>query len=174
MRYAAPFAVLMACTLCLFMSPSLSHANEPAKVGVGDLVWLSGCWLAEKENEFAETTWSTPREGAMTGMFRWMRDGKLIVYEFLVVRETDDGLELRMRHFNDDPTGWETKDSPMEYSVPALEDGRVVFVQKSDPGENRVRIEYTRDGDVLNARVTLSEGEQVKNDFTLRFERRAA
>src|SRR5436309_15131424 len=66
----------------------------------GDTAWLAGRWSqAEGKGCLYEEHWSVPAGGAMMGMFRMLLDGKPVVYEWLLLEETADGVWLRQRHY---------------------------------------------------------------------------
>lgn len=54
-----------------------------------DLDWLAGRWCGENEGVFNEETWMPPRGGALVGMHRDTRDGKLAGIEFLSIVQRD-------------------------------------------------------------------------------------
>jgi hypothetical protein len=74
-----------------------------------DMAWFVGSWTGSGLGGVTDEIWSPPAAGAMMGMFRLVRDGKLVFYEFLTLVEQDGSLLLKLKHFNADLTGWEEK-----------------------------------------------------------------
>ncbi|MEL7001301.1 MAG: DUF6265 family protein [Bacteroidota bacterium] len=136
-------------------SPEIDVDN-PQPFDINDYTWLAGHWIGEGFGGLSEEMWSMPEEGTMMGMFRQVNDDKVVFYEFLLLDK--DGLKLK--HFQPDLTGWETKDKyvtfPMiEYSKTKIALKGLVYELKS---ENEMEI-----------RLRLKEGDEVRTEvFTLR------
>jgi len=144
---------------------------EKSPLTLDDLAWMTGTWAMEQDNEHAEVTWSSAVDGAMIGMFRWTRNGKLIVYEFLAVREFEGELQLLMRHLNDDFTVWE-KNNALKYRVTASGDQRVAFFKDATADNaSTVRLEYVRKDQVMDANVEITTGDAV-DKFTITYTRK--
>jgi len=74
-----------------------------------DMAWFAGKWTGSGLGGTCEETWSAPEAGAMMGMFRFVKDGRVVFYEFLTLVEHEGSLLLKLKHFNPDLTGWEEK-----------------------------------------------------------------
>ena len=83
-------------------------APRPA-VRVADLSWLAGRWGGEGLGGSIDEVWSEPAGGSMVGYFRLVRDGKPVFYELLTLLESENSVEMRLKHANPDMTGWEEK-----------------------------------------------------------------
>lgn len=94
---------------------------------IEDVTWLQGRWEANALGGTAEEHWSDPKAGAMMGMFRAEREGKISFYEFLVIREMEDSLVLQIKHFNRDLTGWEERDETVDFPLVRLENRTAWF-----------------------------------------------
>ena len=90
-------------------------SNAVAAPSVDDLAWLSGRWTGEGFGGTIEETWNPPSGGAMIGTFRLVKDGKPVFYEFLTIAPSERGLEMRLKHFNPDMTGWEEKEKFIDF-----------------------------------------------------------
>jgi len=134
--------------------------------GLEDIAWLSGTWRsADIDGQpVNEETWSTPAASAMMGMFRMHTGDRLIVYEFLLIEEDDDGIFMRFHHFGRNLKIHEEK--PLRLRLTPGSKDELVF-------ENTVNAEpksitYTRDGRSLTVAVkTMRDGTETK--FTLHF-----
>jgi hypothetical protein len=88
----------------------LSQGVPGDKAVIADVAWLVGRWKGTGLGGTVEQVWSPPQHGQMMGMFSYVKDGKIVFYEFLTLAEVDGTLALRVKHFNPDMTGWEEKD----------------------------------------------------------------
>lgn len=124
-----------------------SH-EDSATFNIDDYTWLAGHWVGDGFGGISEEVWALPADGTMMGMYRHVKDGKLVFYEFLLLDK--DGL--RLKHFHSDLKGWETKDEfvsfPMvEYSASKLVLKGLTFEKKSDT-EMEIRLRLRRGGKV--------------------------
>jgi hypothetical protein len=74
--------------LALILAAQL--AGPPATID--QMAWLKGCWVQTRPNGVVEEQWMAPSGGAMLGMGRTVRDGKLREYEFTRIVEIDGSL----------------------------------------------------------------------------------
>jgi len=51
------------------------------------------------------------------GSFRWTRGDKVIVYEFLLIEQSAEGIVMHLRHFRPGSIGWEEKDAPLTFAL---------------------------------------------------------
>lgn len=124
-----------------------SH-EDSATFNIDDYTWLAGHWIGDGFGGISEEVWALPADETMMGMYRHVKDGKLVFYEFLLLDK--DGL--RLKHFHSDLKGWETKDEfvtfPMvEYSASKLVLKGLTFEKKSDT-EMEIRLRLRRGGKV--------------------------
>jgi hypothetical protein len=76
---------------------------------LADVAWLEGEWRGKALGGEVEETWGPPKAGAMLCMFRLVKDGKPVFYELVAIVEVDGSLEVRVKHFHPDLTGWEER-----------------------------------------------------------------
>ena len=79
------------------------------------LSWLVGHWIGDGFGGISEEVWASPEDGAMMGMYRHIKDGKVNFYEFMNIVEIEGKVELRIKHFTVDFKGWEEKDDYMTF-----------------------------------------------------------
>jgi len=87
----------------LAAAQSGAPADSPGEVAatLEDFAWLAGHWRGKlKSGPVAEISYSEPAGGLMMGMFRLMDGERILVLEYLTLRETPEGLEMRVRHFD--------------------------------------------------------------------------
>jgi hypothetical protein len=92
-----------------------------------DMSWFVGRWTGTGLGGLCEETWSEPASGAMMGMFRFLKDGKVVFYEFLTLVEHEGSLLLKLKHFNPDLTGWEEKADFMKFRLLKMEPDAAYF-----------------------------------------------
>ena len=84
---------------------------------ISDLAWLAGRWEGEGLGGTMDEVWSEPAGGAMVGYFRLVRDGKAVFYEILTLLESENSVEMRLKHVNPDMTGWEEKNGYVTFRL---------------------------------------------------------
>jgi hypothetical protein len=87
---------------------------------IDDVAWIAGHWTGEAFGGLAEEIWSPPLGQAMMCMYRMVKDGAVVFYEFLVIVEEGDSLVLKLKHFDASLKGWEEKDVSLEFPLVAL------------------------------------------------------
>lgn len=99
---------------------TLDVASPAAQLA--DLEWLVGEWVGQGIGGEATEAWSSPAGAQMVGHFRQTRaDGSIWFYELMTVKQTGASLELRLKHFNADLTGWEEKAQVVSFKLLAVE-----------------------------------------------------
>lgn len=97
------------------------------KASVQDMAWFAGSWDGDGLGGVTEEHWSEPAGGAMMGMFRLLKDGKPVFYEFLTLVEHEGSLLLKLKHFNPDMTGWEEKADSIRFRLLRAAPGEMAF-----------------------------------------------
>lgn len=90
----------------------MAQATSPAplRATLDDLARLAGSWYGHVGEDLIDEHWSAPAGGVMIGIFRWLKQGRLYMYEFLAIDpEASGGLVLRLKHFHDGLVAWEGK-----------------------------------------------------------------
>lgn len=100
--------------------------NMPAAT-IDDMAWIAGHFQGEALGGSFEEVWAPPFGGAMMGMFKVFRDGAVVFYELLTIVEESNSLNLRLRHFNADLTGWEEKDESQSFPLVELTQNAAFF-----------------------------------------------
>lgn len=65
-------------------------AQTPART-VEALAWMEGAWSGDKDGVAMEEVWTAPRGGALLGLHRDVKGGRLLSWEFLRIQATDAG-----------------------------------------------------------------------------------
>lgn len=149
----------------------LAAPPEPLKpagvagVRIDDLSWIAGHWAGMAEGGPIEEIWLPPAAGAMVGMFRWTKEGKVIVYELLALERSAEGPVLVLRHFAPGLKGYEEKDGALLFPLTASGPREATF-SATDPSKPTKLVFHRIDERKL--RVTLwrlREGKPSTEEF---------
>jgi hypothetical protein len=69
----------------------LSAAQAQPPVGVERLAWLEGRWEGESDGVSMEEQWTSLRGGALLGLHRDVKAGRMVSFEFLRIEATPEG-----------------------------------------------------------------------------------
>lgn len=102
--------------------------NEPSPpANIADLAWLVGHWRGTGLGGTVEELWSPAAGGAMLGLFRLLNENKPEFYEFCVIDTHEGSLRYRVKHFDPQLQGWESKDKSVDFALVGLEPGAAYF-----------------------------------------------
>ena len=140
---------------------ALDVADNQPEATIGDVYWLAGSWLGEGFGGTVEEVWSTPRAGGMMGMFQMIGDEGVIFYEMCQIVEENGSLVLKLKHFNSDLTGWETREETVDFPLVKIE-GKTAWFSG---------LTYQREGDILKVWVALEQKDGSIDEGALTFRR---
>ncbi len=129
----------------LLLAPALA-AQAPT---LPALAWLEGTWAAEAGGLRQEETWSALSHGNIQGMYRELKDGRVLLMELMSFSQEADGPWLTMRHFG--PGLKPREETPLRWRVTSAGPGRARFV--TEPGG--ATLDYVRDGDEMRVRLEI-------------------
>ena len=127
-----------------------------------DAGWLAGSWTGTAFGQTFEEVWNPPSAGSMIGLFKLYGEDGVSFYELLELRVEDGSLSLKVKHFNADFTGWETKEDFVDFRLVKIEDDALHFGGLSF---------YKRGNDSIDGYIVMREGEDVV-EHHLRYVRR--
>jgi hypothetical protein len=137
-------AVIAAAVLSGF-APAPSGGTAPAgPEAVASLDWLAGSWAGESGGLAMEEHWTAPSGGALLGMHRDVKNGRMVSFEFLRIDASGEAV-----------TYWASPRSaaPTPFRLQELGPGRrVVFENPEHDFPQRI-IYWRADDDALHARV---------------------
>lgn len=120
-----------------------------------DASWLVGSWSGPAFGSMAEEVWNPPSAGSMVGMFKVYKDDTVIFYELLILVEEEGSLALKVKHFNEDFTAWETKEDYVNFRLVSAEENALHFTGLSF---------YRINDDLLHVFIALnSNGETTEH-----------
>jgi len=117
------------------------HADPMA---VSRLAWMSGTWGGPSGRVMMEEIWSTPDGGAMVGMHKDTRDGRLVSYEFFRIVPDSAGRVVYLTSPDGAP--------PTPFVAIELSDSRVVFENRAHDFPQRI-LYWRTHPDTLHARI---------------------
>ncbi len=136
-----------------------------APAPLSELAWIVGDWHGEKGGSVIEEQWSAAGGGTMMGMFRWLADGKVRLYEFLVIEAGETSPVMRLKHFSPGLVGWEEKDASLEFHLESRSEKRAVFAMDPKIEDTRLVYEATEDDGLRVSLVKKKDGEESVTTF---------
>ena len=121
--------------IALFICSLPITGGAPARIE--QLAWLQGCWTLSSGGRTVEEQWMAPRGGVMLGTGRTVKDGKLVEYEFVVIREREGALVYEAH-----PSGQPSA----EFVSIQVGDSEVVFENKAHDFPQRIGYRRTTAG----------------------------
>jgi hypothetical protein len=145
-----------------------ANTTNPAAASatIDSLAWMAGSWYGTVNDDPVDEHWSTPAGGVMMGMFRWLKNGRIYLYELLAIEPDAQGLVLRLKHFDRGLNGWEEKGMAVAYPLVNVGDQEAAF--EKGGAYRSTRFVYKR----LSARELLVITEDRKGSDVARNEYR--
>ncbi len=128
-------------------------AQAPSR-GVEALAWMEGAWAGEKDGVAMEELWTGPRGGALLGLHRDVKAGRLLSWEFLRIQATDAGIVYFASPRSAPPTPFKLVESG---------DKRVVFENKEHDFPQRILYWVDAKG-ALHARIEGPQGDKTVSE----------
>lgn len=102
-------------------------ANPTLEPKLENIKWIAGNWKGEAFGGQTEENWSEPSGGSMMATFKLIDKGQVAFYEIEIIREVENSLILQLKHFDNDLSGWETKDETVDFTLKEITANKVVF-----------------------------------------------
>jgi hypothetical protein len=131
----------------LFLAGAPLPAQPPAD-GVAGLSWLEGRWEGTSDGVAMEESWTAPRGGALLGLHRDVKDGRMVSFEFLRIQAMPEGVVYFASPRSAPPT---------PFRLAELGDRRVVFENRQHDFPQRILYWLDAAG-ALHARVEGPRG----------------
>jgi hypothetical protein len=121
--------------LILFSTEGLAQTSDSIKIKVSleNLSFISGHWQSKMGDGISDEQWSLPLGDSMMGMFRYVKEGKAVFYEFMLIEMSAEGPALKLKHFNPGLIGWEEKAQVWSYPLVEFQKDKAVF-ERPDKG----------------------------------------
>lgn len=118
-------------------SPELQAREEGT---LADLSWLSGCWAGVGGEIGSVEQWMTPAGGTMLGMSRTVRDSQTVAYEYMQIRQSDDG---RIEY-----TALPSGQPAATFAMVGLSESEVIFENLEHDFPQRIIYRLQKDGNI--------------------------
>ncbi len=123
---------------------------------IEEVSWISGSWQGEALGGITEEIWSNPLGDSLMGMFKLVKDGKVVFYELCTISQENNSIILKIKHFGGDLKGWEEKDEYEEFPLVKIEPNKAFF--------NDLTFERINDS-ALNIYVVFKDGQGVETEM---------
>lgn len=133
--------------LALTLSPSLTSACDS---GPAMPEWMTGAWMRQDGDSWADEYWTPPRGGMMIGASRSGKGEKLTFFEHMRIVEEKDGLVFIAIAGDQKPVRFVAQTKTAE---------EIVFVNAEH--DYPQRIQYWREGKELKAEISLMDGSKA-------------
>jgi hypothetical protein len=137
----------LATSLALAAGDGESSARRPGPA-LADMAWIAGSWETTGAAARVEERWTPPAGGAMLGMSRTLKDGRMTEFEFLRIVERDGELVYVAQPGGRPPT---------EFVLTSFDGKMAVFENPKHDFPKRITYARHRDG-TLTARVDGGPG----------------
>jgi len=132
-------------------------SSKPIAATIDQVGWISGNWVGGNGGVGFEERWTPPAGGAMLGVSRTLKDGRMAAFEFLRIVERNGGLVYVAQ-----PSG----EPPTDFTLTSLSQSSATFENPEHDFPKTIR--YTKRADSsLEARV----GDGGAKDETYVFKR---
>ena len=133
---------------------------------IDDLAWLAGSWYGRTGDDSIDEHWSAPSGGVMIGMFRWLKNGRLYMYEFLAIEPGESGgLVLHLKHFHQGLVAWEGKDVARTFPLVQVADRQAIFRRGGAFRSNQFIYQRIADGELVVVEEVRKGGELTTTEF---------
>jgi hypothetical protein len=119
--------VLSTCPLVFAAAAAQTMEEAPSHAQLAKLAFITGHWRGEMHGGVIEEDWSSSEGDNMMGMFRLVKDGEGVFYEFMTIEQAGETPVLRLRHFSQGLVAWEEKGEVEAYPLVELGEARAVF-----------------------------------------------
>jgi hypothetical protein len=140
----------------LFAIGLIAAENKP---DVAQLAWMAGCWEGQTGPVRIEEQWSKPAGGAMLGLSRNMKDGKVIFSEFMRINQ-DEGKIVYTARIG-------TKATPTPFVLIRMSPDEVVFENPAHPFPQRIRYRREADGSLFARIEGVDKGKERGEDYPM-------
>lgn len=132
---------------------------EPSRLT--DVAWIAGQWIGEALGGTVEEIWSQPAGGSMMGVFRLIKDGKIVFYEIMTLVEDAQGVAMRLKHFDAALEGWEERREVVEFRLLRVSGERFYFDG----------VTFVRGRDAMGVELRIRNKDRGSRDESFRYRR---
>jgi hypothetical protein len=109
---------------------------------------MAGHWTRTTDGMHVEQVFLPPAAGTMVGMQRRTQGSATLVSYFFIIEETDDGIVLRFKHFENDFTTYEDRNNtgPRTFWLLETSANTATFEERTAGGSLHLRYRVTDSG----------------------------
>lgn len=146
-----------------------SPKTSPVSAKLTDLAWFQGHWTTKFGPNELHEIWSPPSADCMMASFCWIKNGSIWMYELLTMRQDDNTIVLRFKHFSRDLHGWEEKDEALTLVLVELSENLAAFKNTTDGGPTWMV--FRRESPTRMTVRVGSEREGGEDTFEIKYDR---
>ena len=146
MRISITLSIALAAMTLTGVATAQSTGSGTAAPG-----WMAGCWSQDKAPKWTEECWMGPRGGVMLGAGRAGSGDKLSEWEAMQIIAAADGKLVF----------WASPDGGARVGFTEASRGPTEIVFANAAHDYPQRIRYWRDGETLNAEISLIDGSRA-------------
>ncbi len=105
----------------------IDSAASSGKASAEDFAMLVGHWTGTGLGGVCDENWLSPADNRMHGVFRLVKDGKIVFTEYMSILQDSAGWALKVKHFTPDFVGWEAKDKSVDFRFIRAEKNALYF-----------------------------------------------
>ena len=143
----------------VLIAMSFGTAISQTGSSLNAIAWLPGCWAGEQNIERFEERWMTLVGGAMLGVSRTVRDGKMTEFEFMQIRE-QNGSAVYIAQ----PQGHR----PVTFKLLRLNDNEAIFENPDHDFPQRIIYRHAADGSLFARIEGTTNGKTMGFDFPMK------
>jgi len=106
---------------------SRDDVNEVARTSLASFEWLVGQWRGAGFDGEVEEVWVGPAGKEMQGMFRLVKEDKVVLRELMTLIDQEGRVTLRVKHFGPDFDAWEETKESADFELLRFDTGRFQF-----------------------------------------------
>ncbi len=101
--------------------------HKPVALPVAEFAWFEGRWLGQALGGEVEEVWLPAGGGTMVGIYRLVKDGRVVFYEIMTLGPSGGNTAMRLKHFHANLEGWEERTEVVEFPLLRVEPGIFYF-----------------------------------------------
>lgn len=126
--------------LLAFLAGGFHSAQAQDGATLEDLSWMSGCWAGVGGETGSVEHWMAPAGGVMLGMSRTVRNSRTVAYEYMQIRQADDG---RIEY-----TAVPSGQPAASFAMVGLSESEVIFENLEHDFPQRIIYRLQKDGNL--------------------------
>lgn len=146
--------LLVALTLAL-----TGVASPGAAASLDELTWMVGNWKGPAMGGTLEERWAPADGKTMSALVRSTASGATNMVEVIVISETEDGLELRLRQFDPDLTP--RTPEPAVFALESMDERSVTWKNTASEGPLATLTYASPSEDTFQVKIGLRTGNEL-------------